>query len=160
MRIGITEMERRHLESVLEIEACVFPDPWSTNLFLQELDNDCALSYVAADPSGAHERVIGYITAWIVCDECTINRIACHHCFRHRGVGSALLAHLMQQACRRGARRFVLEVRRTNSAARAFYRRFQFVEYGSRRKYYAENGEDAVVMVREEERHLKSLSEG
>ena len=41
-----------------------------------------------------------------------------------------------------------LEVRRTNTGAIALYERFRFKPAGLRRRYYQDNGEDAVVMWR------------
>jgi ribosomal-protein-alanine N-acetyltransferase len=65
---------------------------------------------------------------------------------RRRGQGSALLLDLLQQARERSATLVTLEVRRSNDAARALYRKFGFVEQGIRQRYYSDNGEDAVVM--------------
>ena len=41
-----------------------------------------------------------------------------------------------------------LEVRRSNTGAIALYERFGFRSAGVRRRYYADNGEDAVIMWR------------
>jgi [ribosomal protein S18]-alanine N-acetyltransferase len=65
---------------------------------------------------------------------------------RRRGVGSGMLAALMTEARRRGARQVLLEVRVDNLPARQLYRREGFIELGIRRGYYDNGRVDAVMM--------------
>jgi ribosomal-protein-alanine N-acetyltransferase len=46
---------------------------------------------------------------------------------------------------------YTLEVRPSNPAAIALYERFGFVSAGTRPRYYADTGEDALIMWRTEE---------
>jgi ribosomal-protein-alanine N-acetyltransferase len=66
---------------------------------------------------------------------------------RRRGIASALLTRLLDRIDDRYAQ-FTLEVRRSNEGAVALYEAFGFRSAGLRRRYYADNGEDAVVMWR------------
>jgi ribosomal-protein-alanine acetyltransferase len=61
--------------------------------------------------------------------------------FRRMGIGSALLTEEL-----RSAADFFLEVRESNIAAQALYRRFGFVEVGRRARYYRSPTETAIVM--------------
>jgi ribosomal-protein-alanine N-acetyltransferase len=66
---------------------------------------------------------------------------------RRRGIGSALLAELYARAGDASAQ-FTLEVRRSNQAAIELYQRDGFRIAGLRRRYYQDNGEDALIMWR------------
>jgi [ribosomal protein S18]-alanine N-acetyltransferase len=66
---------------------------------------------------------------------------------RQRGtVGTRLLLGLCEAAVAKGATALTLEVRISNEAAQGLYRRFGFVPAGARKAYYADTGEDALVM--------------
>lgn len=65
---------------------------------------------------------------------------------RRQGVGSALIAACMNWAAKAGASNLRLEVRASNSAAHALYRRHGFSTAGVRRGYYSAPMEDALVL--------------
>jgi [ribosomal protein S18]-alanine N-acetyltransferase len=65
---------------------------------------------------------------------------------RRQGVGSALIAACMTWAAKAGASKVRLEVRASNTAAQALYRRFGFLTAGVRRAYYSAPVEDALVL--------------
>ena len=65
---------------------------------------------------------------------------------RGRGVGEFLLVALIHRGIEVGARWMTLEVRASNSVAQKLYRKYTFKEMGVRRRYYSDNGEDALVM--------------
>jgi [ribosomal protein S18]-alanine N-acetyltransferase len=146
MDITVTAMNEQHLEAVQAIEQSSFIAPWSSQLFNQELQLSVALSLIAAIREDGREKVIGYFCAWIVEDDCTVLRIACHPQHRRRGIGSMLLQQGLAKAGERGARRASLEVRPSNDSALAFYRACGFTIAGVRKGYYPETGEDALVM--------------
>ena len=146
MDITVTEMNEQHLEAVQAIEQSSFIAPWSSQLFNQELQLAAALSLIAAIREDGREKVIGYFCAWIVEDDCTVLRIACHSQHRRRGIGRILLQQGLTKAGARGARRVSLEVRPSNESALAFYRACGFTIAGVRKGYYPETGEDALVM--------------
>ena len=66
---------------------------------------------------------------------------------RRRGVASALLAEMLERAGH-GQGRYTLEVRTSNEGAIDLYRRFGFTAAGTRRRYYQDTGEDALIMWR------------
>jgi [ribosomal protein S18]-alanine N-acetyltransferase len=140
--ITITLMRDKHLDGVVAIEREVFSDPWTRAMFFQDMSADYGLCYVAA----YDEVVVGYVDAWIVCDECTINRIACSKKTQRSGIGSQLLCSVMHESSRRGAQTFFLDVRSSNAAAQQFYEKSGFIKTGLRKSYYADVREDAVLM--------------
>ncbi len=70
-----------------------------------------------------------------------------HRTLRRHGIASALLAELYVRAGDAGAQ-FTLEVRRSNDGAIDLYQRDGFRIAGLRRRYYQDNGEDALIMWR------------
>jgi ribosomal-protein-alanine N-acetyltransferase len=79
-------------------------------------------------------------------DEAHITTIASHPDVRGQGVGELLLVALIHRGIEIGARWMTLEVRASNSVAQNLYRKYTFKEMGVRRRYYSDNGEDALVM--------------
>jgi ribosomal-protein-alanine N-acetyltransferase len=90
--------------------------------------------------------IVGYAGIWIMTDESHITTIASHPDVRGMGVGEFLLMALIHRSIEIGARWMTLEVRATNSVAQNLYRKYTFKEMGVRRRYYSDNGEDALVM--------------
>ncbi len=135
------------LPQVLEIERLSFAQPWSLNSFRRELSlsfSRLTLAVVAGTDPG--ERVIsGYLCRWLVAGEYHVLNVAVHPDFRQRGIGEALMAEAVAEACSRKAQLMILEVRRSNLEARKLYRKFGFQERRLRRNYYGP-GEDALVM--------------
>jgi len=92
--------------------------------------------------------VIGYVVFWVVHDEVHVLNVATALAARRRGIGRALMEAAEGEGRRRGARLATLEVRRSNAAAIALYRTMEYRQVGIRPNYYAEENEDAIVMVK------------
>src|SRR5579859_1074650 len=90
--------------------------------------------------------IVGYAGIWVMTDEAHVTTIASHPDVRGRGVGEFLLLALIHRGIEVGARWMTLEVRASNSVAQGLYRKYTFKEMGVRRRYYSDNGEDALVM--------------
>lgn len=136
-------MRRRHIPSVLRIEAKVYPRPWSAGLFLSELSQKENRAYFVARNNA---RVIGYCGMMLLAGEAHITNIAVDPDYQRFKIGTKMMLALLEDACDRGATASTLEVRRTNLAAQEMYRQFGFETVGVRRGYYVETGEDAFVM--------------
>jgi ribosomal-protein-alanine N-acetyltransferase len=143
LEIEVTAMRRRHIPSVLRIEARVYPRPWSAGLFLSELAQKGSRTYIVARHRG---RVVGYAGLMLLGDEGHITNIAVDPDFHRRAVGTRMLLTLMDSARERGSRAVTLEVRRGNLGAQTMYKMFGFQTVGVRRGYYVETGEDAYIM--------------
>jgi ribosomal-protein-alanine N-acetyltransferase len=140
--LTIAPMRRRHLPEVLAIEAASYPRPWSARLFEDELERG-GRAYVVARIG---DRVVGFAGVLMIADDGHIATIAVDPTERRAGVGRALLLVLVEEALALGARQLTLEVRVSNVAAQELYRSFGFAPAGARKAYYADNGEDALVM--------------
>jgi len=90
--------------------------------------------------------VIGYGGCWLIAGEAHISTIAVHPDHRGQGLGELLLASMLKRAIRLGGEYSVLEVRESNEAAQALYRKYEYTVIGRRRQYYRDNGEDALLM--------------
>ena len=141
--LSIERMRQADLGDVLVIERASFSMPWSRGAFLYEIEqNQVARCWVARDDG----RIVGYICLWEVADELHITNIAVRQDVRRRGLGRALLGRTLEDARQRSLRLVVLEVRPSNTEARALYESFGFRVVGRRRGYYYDTGEDALVM--------------
>ncbi len=109
-----------------------------------ELARDHAWLWVARR-QGSTEAVDGFLLAWQVADEVELLDVVTLPAARRQGVGRALLQRLFRETRTCGARAIHLEVRKSNQAALALYRRAGFEEVGCRTRYYAD-GEDALLL--------------
>lgn len=136
------------IADVLEIERQSHPSPWPEKLFVEELERDWAyVDLVRVRDSSGRSHVVAFCNYWLVRDEVHLLNLATHWDWRRRGIATRLMAHLLAFAQRHECRYVTLEVRTSNHPARRLYRAHGFEEVGVRPRYYAENGEDAVVMT-------------
>ncbi len=140
--VTVSPMRRRHLRAVLDIEADVYPRPWSARLFEDELDRRGRVYLVAR----VGPTVVGYAGLLMIADDGHVATVAVAPAWQRHGIATRLLVELVRQGIALGARQLTLEVRMSNIRAQDLYRRFGFVPAGARKAYYADNGEDALVM--------------
>ncbi len=140
--VTVSPMRRRHLRAVLAIEAQVYPRPWSARLFADELDRGGRAYLVAR----VGPTVVGYAGVLMIADDAHVATVAVEPTWQGHRIATRLLVELVGQARRLGANQLTLEVRMSNTRAQALYRRFGFAPAGARKAYYADNGEDALVM--------------
>jgi ribosomal-protein-alanine N-acetyltransferase len=86
---------------------------------------------------------------WAILEEAHITVLAIHPDYQKQGLGQALLLALLVLAWKRGLEWATLEVRASNQAAIALYKKFGFETVGHRRKYYQDTGEDALILWRQ-----------
>jgi ribosomal-protein-alanine N-acetyltransferase len=90
--------------------------------------------------------ILGFAGMWLMFDEAHITTIGVKRSVRGRGLGELMLVHLIDQAREMGAKRLTLEVRVSNHVAQELYRKYTFKEEGVRKRYYSDDGEDALIM--------------
>jgi ribosomal-protein-alanine N-acetyltransferase len=139
----VRPFERRDLPAVVAIEAASFPSPWVAEQFDQELATAWSTILVAEAAGGA---VAGFLVYWIVADELQILDVATDPALRRSGIARGLLVEAERRAQAREVALLTLEVRRSNLAALALYLGLGFERAGVRRRYYEEDGEDAIVL--------------
>ncbi len=90
--------------------------------------------------------ILGYAGLWLMADEAHVTTIATRADQRGKGLGELLLVALFRIAETAGAAQLTLEVRVSNTVAQALYHKYGFTVHGTRRRYYSDNGEDALIM--------------
>jgi len=136
-------MSDADVKDVLRIEQQSFATTWPSNAFYQELhENKLAHYYVGR----AGDRVVAYGGIWVILEDSHITTIAVAPEARGRKFGETLLLYLLEQAMERGASWMTLEVRETNVVAQALYRKYGFTTVSTRKGYYSDNNENALVM--------------
>lgn len=143
----LRKMNPADLGEVMLIEKVAFKHPWSADLFRRELEHPWSTILVAEETSGASKRLMGFLIYWLVHDEIHVLNVASDPSQRRRGVARALMRACLSSGARAGARLATLEVRRSNAAAIALYHSLGFRSAGIRPNYYADEGEDAIVML-------------
>ncbi len=138
-------MEITDLRSVLEIEKLSFPHPWHESTFKGEIQHR-PISFPQVIVHKTLHQVIGYVIFWLIGEDVQINNIAVHPDFRRLGIGEQVLRQVIEQVTFRGARLISLEVRPSNTAALALYKKLGFKLLGIRRGYYTMPPEDALVL--------------
>ena len=114
-------------------------------------------------PIASRSAILGYGGFWLMVDEAHVSTIASHRDWRRRGIGELLLVSMIDRATEIGANFVTLEVRVSNLAAQALYRKYGFEVTGERRRYYSDNGEDALIMstpsvtMADFQRHIQEL---
>jgi [ribosomal protein S18]-alanine N-acetyltransferase len=140
--VEIRRLVYADLPQVVAIERRAFTTPWSLAMFVLELSKPAGVCLAAV----VENELVGYLvcsrydTVWHVMN------IAVDPDRRRRGIATALIGALIERVG--GDAQITLEVRRSNTGAVALYERFGFRSAGVRRRYYADNGEDAVIMWR------------
>ncbi len=140
----IRRMRSGDVPQVAAIERATFARPWSEESFRREMETNPVARYLVAERDG---EILGYAGAWVVLDECHITNVAVRESDRGRGIGKMLVRALMRYVSNLGAAWADLEVRVSNEKAQHVYAGEGFVSIGKRKRYYEDNGEDALLMV-------------
>ena len=143
--IRIVPMNADHLDELERLERICFSRPWSKRMLGEELENQCAAFLVAEDENGT---VLGYAGLLVMLDEGYITNVAVFPEYRRLGVAAKIIEVYMNFAAANDLAFLTLEVRPSNEAAIALYRRFGFEEVGRRKNYYDLPKEDALILTR------------
>jgi ribosomal-protein-alanine N-acetyltransferase len=128
------------LPGVLSIERRSFPAPWSLAMFVLELSKPSGVCLAADTGDG----LAGYLVCSRYADVWHLMNVAVDPDRRRQGIAERLITEMLEVAGRDG--RYTLEVRVSNHGAIAMYERIGFRRAGRRRRYYSDNGEDAMIM--------------
>lgn len=136
--------EVEDLDSVLQIEQKVFPDPWSERSFL-----DCARwEEFWFDVALQDEKIAGYFVAQVVGKEAELHNIAVDPDHQKKGIGKKMMHHFLEKAKTAGVEDVFLMVRLSNTAAIHLYQQFGFGLLDRRKRYYQDNQEDALIFYK------------
>lgn len=134
------------LDDLVNLENACFAIPWTRKSLQRDLEENSLARYLVAElPDGT---LAGYAACWFVVDEGHVTNIAVLPSWRGQGLGRRLLDELIQLAEIEKIQLMTLEVRVGNHAARRLYLAGGFQDAGLRRGYYADNNEDAIIMLK------------
>ena len=155
-KFELRRMRPDDLDEVMVIERAAFRHPWSTELFRRELEHDWSTILICVEPltsaaggGRATERIVGFLIYWLVHDEVHILNVAVAPEQRRKGIARMLMLETEKRAHQASATLMTLEVRRSNQGALDLYREFDYRAVGVRPNYYVDEGEDAIVMIKE-----------
>jgi [ribosomal protein S18]-alanine N-acetyltransferase len=171
---ALRPMEEGDLDQVAAMERESFPTLWPPTSYRRELKNRMAEysvcvrddEFVTEQPKPGkkgllgflgrrnkpqepvqRQLLVGFVGLWYMAGEAHIVSIAVRETYRRKGLGELLLIGSVEMALRRECQVVTLEARVSNDAAIALYDKYGFNEVGLRRRYYSDNGEDAVIMT-------------
>jgi ribosomal-protein-alanine N-acetyltransferase len=137
-------MTLEDVPAVVELDQLSFSLPWPERSFRYELTDNPASRCWVHEQDG---RIVGMLVAWLLVDEAHIATLATHPDYRRQGIAKELLTYALRYMAKEGAVSSFLEVRASNTAAQAMYRKFGFEVSGRRPRYYKDNDEDAILMT-------------
>jgi ribosomal-protein-alanine N-acetyltransferase len=147
--VEIRRLSYPDLPQVIAIERRAFPTPWSLAMFVLELSKPSGICLAAVLPGERARRMA--LAGYLICSRYEtvwhVMNIAVDVDRRREGIASALFGDLYARVADPQAR-YTLEVRQSNHSAIHLYEREGFRAAGLRRRYYQDNGEDAVIMWR------------
>jgi len=149
MTISIRPLGYSDLPQVIAIERRSFPTPWSLAMFVLELSKPSGVCLAAVERGsreGRRERVVAYLICSRYDQVWHLMNVAVDPAARRQGLATMLLEEMLDRAGSDAP--YTLEVRTSNAPAIALYERFGFKAAGTRRQYYADTGEDALIMWR------------
>jgi ribosomal-protein-alanine N-acetyltransferase len=131
------------IAAVLAIETLSFSSSWPQNAFVNEIRDNKLAHYFVGRLDGT---IVAYGGIWVILEDSHVTTIAVHPDFRGRKLGEEMLVHLLDEAIAARASWITLEVRESNEAAQKLYRKYGFTTVSTRRGYYSDNNENALVM--------------
>jgi ribosomal-protein-alanine N-acetyltransferase len=141
--LRVRSLNYADLPNVIAIERRCFPTPWSLGMFVLELSKPSGVCLAAVREG----QLIGYLICARYESVWHLMNVAVAPEWRRQNVASTLLSQLYERIGN-GQARLTLEVRCSNRAAITLYEREGFRAAGMRKRYYQDNGEDALVMWR------------
>jgi ribosomal-protein-alanine N-acetyltransferase len=129
--------------TLAELESrCVGSAHWGETAY-REISSSGIVGWVAS----REKTLLGFILVRAVADEMEILNLAVDPGERRKGIAARLLTQSIEDGKRAEVKRAYLEVRESNSAARAFYKSMKFEERWRRKNYYSQPVENALVLL-------------
>ena len=141
--VQVRRAKSADLDGIMAVEEECFSAPWPRDSMREEILANPVSRVLVAAVDGV---VVGFIDFWMVSDEIHLQNIATTAERRRSGVARSLMEALLAAARKKGSALVTLEVRVSNDPARRLYESYGFIPAGLRKKYYIDNGEDALIM--------------
>ena len=143
--LSIRRANTSDIDDIAYIEEECFSTPWSRKSVAESMSHSPWRFFVAINKS----RVVGYGGVYLILDEGQISNIAVLPAFRGEGLGRAILNAICEECRAEGCARITLELRKSNSVARALYESCGFISVGERPNFYSNPSENAILMNKE-----------
>jgi ribosomal-protein-alanine N-acetyltransferase len=141
--IKIGKTRNKNLDSIINIEKQITSFGMKKSQYADELLNPLSHFYVVCIPKTG--EVVGYIIFWVIEKLIEIHHIAVSPKHQKMGIGHALMKFILDQARQNEISEIYLEVRKSNMGAIQFYQRFGFKKQGTRKEYYQNPIENALI---------------
>jgi ribosomal-protein-alanine N-acetyltransferase len=166
-KVKIKPMKKTDIDEVIALEARAYGEHhWSKDSFLSELSNELAKYFSVFNEN---DELIAYAGCWQILEEAHLTNIAVSPEYRRKSIGEVLLKTIIDECYKNMVKFITLEVRVGNLPAIALYEKYGFKSLGTRKGYYQDNNEDALIMWTENifydkfktnyEKNIKKLSE-
>lgn len=142
MKFSICRLSEEYIDAVCAMEREIFSAPYSKNTVTADMKNPLNDTWLLIDGCGG---VAAYCMFSTVLDEASLDRIAVRGDLRRCGAAQMLIDNMVSVCKGKGVVTVYLEVRQSNAAAIGLYEKNGFNRVGVRKRYYADNGEDAVL---------------
>ena len=143
-KVKISYMRYSDLDEVCALEAQAYGNHhWSRESFVNEIENNLARYYTARNENG---ELMGYLGTWFILDEAHVTTLAVSKDFRRKKIAQTLLLKFIDDCYTNKIKYITLEVRVSNEPAIKLYEKLGFHSLGSRKGYYQDNNEDALIM--------------
>lgn len=137
------------IPEVIAVERAAYTAGWPTTAFERELTANTMARYLVARSPARDHALVAFGGLWLMVHQAHIVTVAVRPECRRLGFGRLIVHGLVELATEAAMDSVTLEVRVSNEAARALYRAYGFYEVGVRKRYYADNHEDAIIMTTE-----------
>lgn len=147
MTLQIRRMEKSDVDEVVRLEGLSYGEHhWSKESFYNELANNLAHYYCAVDENNT---LLGYAGCWHIFEEAHITTLSVHPEQRKKGIAQSLLFSVIDDCYKNKIKYITLEVRESNVPAISLYEKNGFKSIGTRKNYYQDNNENALIMFTE-----------
>lgn len=140
-------MKKTDVDEVIKLEELSYgKHHWSKDSFYNELSNNLAHYYCAFDDK---DTLLGYAGCWHIFEEAHITTLSVHPDARRKKVAQSLLMQIFNDCYKNEIKYITLEVRESNIPAIMLYEKNGFKSIGTRKGYYQDNNENALIMFTE-----------
>lgn len=139
-------INKTNIDDVYKIaQECLGSEAWSRKAFLDEFKNDYSYTFVCL----YNDKIVGFLNAHFIFDECNLNSIAVTKDYRNKGAGNSLINALTKLAYEKSINFITLEVRKSNENAIMFYQKKGFSLIGERKNFYSMPLENALIFKKQ-----------
>lgn len=140
--LQLTKMTILDLDEIQPILNEKFDDFWSYDILKEELLSSSSVYFVCKNEA----EIIGFGGIKTIIDFAELMNIVIRKDLRGNGFSKKLLEHIIKKCKELNLKSINLEVNVENTIAIKLYKKYNFVEVGTRKKYY-NNLNDAILMT-------------